>query len=113
MGTVSDSVQMDSSVYCWSPSRCQVIQEDVIIANVSVTFLLRGQHADKFPKPFIHQKSSISAADAAASPLHDNDTFIFPSNYPATCEPGQHALFFSYDTLKQSYYISWRCMEIF
>lgn len=89
-------VQMDPSlsVYCWSPSLSQVIQEDVIIANVSVTFLLRGQQADKFPELFIHQKQSISAADAA-SPLHDNGSFIFPSNYPATCDLGQYVLFFS------------------
>lgn len=76
----------------------------MIIANVSVTFLLRGQQADKFPELFIHQKQSISAADAAASPPHDNGSFIFPSKYPATYDLGQHVLFFSYDILKQTYY---------
>lgn len=64
----------------------------MIIANVSVTFFLRGREGNKFPGLFIHQKQSISATDAAASPLQQNVTdlmcncYLSLSHMLAACE---------------------------
>lgn len=61
-------------LFCRSASLCQVIWEDVIIANVSATLLLGGQPKNKFLRLFIHQKQSINASDAVTCPLRQNVT---------------------------------------